>query len=304
MERNSLIEISQLQTLASVARHGSFSKAADELGVTQSAISQSIKTLESKVDVKLFIRSGKSVVLTSEGERLVVLADEVIGDIDAAMEQIHGSKNSMVGKISLGTVNGVGKTWLAHNMLEFSATHPEVDISLTLGFQEKLVADFERKKIDFLVLPEYALPQSGERVFLMEEKSTLVVPKNNSFEVNKETSLAQLQSLPFIQFEEEDPLTTQWFKGHYGRPPRKIKSKLVINSHGYLLHAVARGLGVAVVPSHVLSRSSQKNNVMIPDESFEVSHYKFFLLYHKEIKNILRFSKMLEFLTKNSSTLM
>ena len=89
MERSSLIEISQLQSLAFVARHGSFSKAADELGVTQSAISQSIKNLEQKVDVKLFFRSGKSIVLTSEGKKLVVLADDVIGEIGEVVEQIH-----------------------------------------------------------------------------------------------------------------------------------------------------------------------------------------------------------------------
>jgi len=300
MERNSLIEISQLQSLAYVARHGSFSKAADELGVTQSAISQSIKTLETKVDVKLFYRSGKNLVLTSEGERLVTLADDVIGDIGKAVEQIHDSRHTMSGKICLGTLNGVGKSWLADKALTFSMKHPDIELSLTLGFQEKLVTEFERKKIDFLVLPEYALPHEGERVFLMDEKSVLVAPKNNDFNITDQMSLSQMQEVPFVQFEKNDPLTMQWFKGCFGKSPKKVTSRLTINSHGYLLHAVAQGLGVAVVPEHVLNRSSQKNNVAHLGSKFEVSHDKFFLVYHKENKETLRHAKMLEFLQKNS----
>jgi DNA-binding transcriptional LysR family regulator len=61
-----MIETSQLHTLVAVAKSRSFSKAAEELNVTQSAISQSIKNLETRIDVKLFKRTGKKVVLTPE----------------------------------------------------------------------------------------------------------------------------------------------------------------------------------------------------------------------------------------------
>lgn len=76
-----MIETSQLQTLVAVTKAKSFSKAAEDLHVTQSAISQSIKNLERKIDVKLFKRSGKKVVLTQEGEKLYGLAQNFLSQM-------------------------------------------------------------------------------------------------------------------------------------------------------------------------------------------------------------------------------
>ena len=76
-----MIETSQLQTLVAVTKAKSFSKAAEDLHVTQSAISQSIKNLEKKLEVKLFKRSGKKVVLTTEGEKLYTLANGFIAKL-------------------------------------------------------------------------------------------------------------------------------------------------------------------------------------------------------------------------------
>ena len=89
------IETSQLQTLVAVSRAGSFSKAAEQLGVTQSAISQSIKNLEKKIDIKLFKRSGKTVVLTPEGEKLYSLATGFLDQMDETLEDIKESKDQM-----------------------------------------------------------------------------------------------------------------------------------------------------------------------------------------------------------------
>ncbi len=108
-----MIETSQLQTLVAVARAKSFSKAAEDLNVTQSAISQSIKNLENKIEVKLFKRSGKKVVLTPEGEKLFSLAAAFLTNLDDTLEEIQHDKDEMSGKVRIGTLIGVGKSWLA-----------------------------------------------------------------------------------------------------------------------------------------------------------------------------------------------
>ena len=107
-----MIESSQLQTMVVVAKYCNFSKAAEELGVTQSAISQSIKNLEKKINAPLFKRAGKQVVLTDEGKKLYRLSKTYISKFDELLDEISDSKHKMKGKVRIGTLHGIGKSWI------------------------------------------------------------------------------------------------------------------------------------------------------------------------------------------------
>ena len=157
-----IIETSQLQTLVAVARAKSFSKAADKLNVTQSAISQSVKNLERKIQVKLFRRAGKIVILTEEGEKLFNLASDFLLQIEDTLEEIQNDKDEMSGRIRIGTLTGIGKSWLAPELLELSRKYPDLTTAITMGFQEDLVRDFKNYRLDILLLPEESLPSIGE----------------------------------------------------------------------------------------------------------------------------------------------
>ncbi|TNF31549.1 MAG: LysR family transcriptional regulator [Deltaproteobacteria bacterium] len=293
-----MIETSQLQTLVAVAKAKSFSKAAEELHVTQSAISQSIKNLENKVGVKLFKRSGKKVVLTPEGEKLYGLGANFIMQLDDTLDEIQFDRDTMSGKVRIGTLTGIGKSWLAPICLEYAKEHSDLTISLNLGFGEDLVRDFENYRLDFLILPEDSLPSIGEKILIGEERSVLVYPDSEEFKLNSDMTLDELTSYPTILFEEEgDHLYLKWCKEKYGKTPKRINSKYVINSHGNMLQAVQRGIGVAVVPKHVLRRSYYKDKVLTLDEGFQVSNGKFYLVYHKNSEQLLRIKKTLEVLT-------
>jgi len=293
-----MIETSQLQTLVAVAKARSFSKAAEELHVTQSAISQSIKNLENKVGVKLFKRSGKKVVLTPEGEKLYGLGANFIMQLDDTLDEIQFDRDTMSGKVRIGTLTGIGKSWLAPLCLNFAKEFKDLTISLNLGFGEDLVRDFENYRLDFLILPEDSMPTIGEKILIGEEQSVLVYPDSDDFKLNSEMTLDELTSYPTILFEEEgDHLYLKWCKEKYGKTPKKINSKYVINSHGNMLQAVQRGIGVAVVPKHVLRRSYYKDKVLTLDEGFQVSNGKFYLVYHKNSEQLLRIQKTLEELT-------
>lgn len=293
-----MLETSQLQTLVSVTKAGSFSRAAEDLGVTQSAISQSIKNLERKVEVKLFKRSGKRVVLTPEGEKLYTLAQSFINSMDETLEEITNDKNSMTGSIRVGTLTGIGKSWLAPQMLQFATEHPDLTVSINLGFQEDLVKDFENYRLDMLVLPEESLPNLGEKELIGEEESVLVFPENDdNFPITENLTLEELSSYPTILFQEEgDGLYLKWCRDRYGRIPKKINKRYVINSHGNMLQAVQKGLGLAVVPKHVLKRSYYKDKVNLI-ENFTVKNGRFFVVYHKDALELKRIKVTLDRLT-------
>lgn len=292
-----MIETSQLQTLVAVSKAKSFSKAAEDLHVTQSAISQSIKNLERKIDVKLFKRSGKKVVLTQEGEKLYALAQNFLSQMEETLDEITDDKTSMSGVVRIGTLTGIGKSWLAPEMLQFSSENEDLTVSINLGFQENLVREFENYRLDFLILPEESLPTVGEKKLIGEERSVLVYPDNDNFKIDESVSLDELSSFPTILFQEEgDGLYLKWCREKYGQIPKKINKKYIINSHGNMLQAVQKGLGVAVVPLHVLKRSYYKDKVgSLLD--FKVSNGKFYVVYHKDAVELTRIKATLDRLT-------
>ncbi len=298
-----MIETSQLQTLVAVTKAKSFSKAAEDLHVTQSAISQSIKNLERKIDVKLFKRSGKKVVLTQEGEKLYGLAQNFLSQMEETLDEITDDKTSMSGVVRIGTLTGIGKSWLAPEMLQYADENKDLTVSINLGFQENLVREFENYRLDFLVLPEESLPTVGEKKLIGEERSVLVYPDTNDFQISADIELEELAGYPTILFQEEgDGLYLKWCREKYGQIPKKINRKYVINSHGNMLQAVQKGLGVAVVPLHVLKRSYYKDKVgSLLD--FKVSNGKFYVVYHKDAVELTRIRTTLERLTNSDNPL-
>lgn len=290
-----MIETSQLQTLVAVSKARSFSKAAEELGVTQSAISQSIKNLESKLEIKIFKRSGKFVVLTSEGERLYQLGIQFISQMEETLDHLREERDEMRGKVRIGTLTGIGKTWLAREIVEYAKENPHLQLNVRMGHQEDLLSDFELNKLDILVMPEDDLPVIGEREFFLEEISTLVVPveMKESFE-QKKLTLSSLEELPTILFEQNDHLFMKWCRSKFNGIPKKLNVRFSVNSHGHMLQAVHMGLGIAVVPNHVLNRSYFKDKVVTLGKEYEVPGGKLYIVYHKESENLVRIKSTIE----------
>lgn len=283
-----MIETSQFQTLVAVANAHSFSKAAEDLGVTQSAISQSIKNLENKIEVKLFRRAGKRVFLTQEGHKLFKLASEFLERMEDTLDEIKFEHDEMAGRIKVGTVNGIGRSWLGPELTKILAEFPDLMASVDMAHYEDLVKDFMDHKLDFIVVAEEFAPAVGEKVFLSEECATLVFPAEFADQINENISLEELAKLPTIIFDLNSPMYSSWCKKRYGKVAKKVNVKLAINSHSAMLNAVQEGVGVAVIPNHVLNRSVYRDKVRTLGKDFDVKNGRFCLVYHKESYELKR----------------
>lgn len=298
-----MIEISQLEAVVAVANAKSFSKGALQLGITQSAISQNIKNLENKLGVKLFTRSGKAVLLTLEGEKLHQMGVLVLEKMQSTLANLEESKNSMRGKVRIGTLTGIGKTWLAQEVLWYAKENPDLELSVRLGHQDDLLLDFEAGKLDLLILPDEDLPAHGEKEFFLEEKATLVIPKSYRGQyLWEDVSIELMEQIPTVLFESNDHLFYKWCRHKFQNIPKKLNTRFSVNSHGHMLQAVFEGLGIAVIPNHVLNRSYFKDKVETLGADFEVPIGKLYLVYHKDSEHLTRIKKTLERLLQNRDT--
>ncbi len=301
------IEISQLHTLVAIVKTGSFSNGAEELGVTQSAISQSVKHLEDKLGVRIFKRQGKKVTLTLEGEKLYVTAKKMITRLEDTIKEIQYDKNEMSGVIRFGTLMGIGKSWVGDNLMEFAKLNSEVSLIIELKDPKHISEEFEKFHLDAVILPESTLPTSGDKIHFFDEFVTLVFPKDNNFDFDfnatKKLTIDNLSKLPLIVFEEEDVIFTNWCRKLFGKLPTKINRRLVVNSHGKMLQAVGQGLGVAVLPTHVLKRSYYRNYVKTLGKEYEVFNNSFYFVIHKESYDLKRMTTLKNMILENSEKL-
>ncbi|MGE3608120.1 MAG: LysR family transcriptional regulator [Bacteriovoracaceae bacterium] len=298
-----MIETSMLQVLIALSHNENISKAAEELNVTQSAVSQALKNLEAKVGFPVITRQGKSVTLTDQGMRLAKVAKQYFKRIEETIEQIHMENHQIKGRLHVGSLYGLGKTWLSSRVLDFLKSYPDLEVILSMDFPETVIKKFEHHEIDCLIVPDHLVPAFAEKKELHSEYTTLVFPTSEKFPINSKTELKEILSYPVIFYENNDPNFYRWCREKFGVVPRNIKPRLVVNSFGQMLQAVSEGLGIAIVPTHVLKRSYFKAKVQTVGPEFEILSNKVSFAYHADEAENYKIKELYKFLLETAKDL-
>jgi DNA-binding transcriptional LysR family regulator len=293
-----MIESSQVNVLMALAESNTLSQAAEKLNVTQSAVSQNLKSLESKVGFPVVSRHGKKLVLTSGGKKLAKLGRAYFRRFDDLINEIQQDTKTIVGEISLGTMYGLGKSWIASRMIEFSSQFPDLRVQITMDFPETLLKKFDSGDLNCLILPTSLVPAYSEHRILHNEYATLVFPDSADYKIDHNTSLKEIMNHPLIFFQHRDPLFYNWCKERFGQIPRNVQPRLVVNSFGQIMQAVHEGLGIAVIPTHVLRRSFFKDKIKNLGKKHDIQSEIFQFIYHSEDKESIKMNTLFDFLVK------
>src|SRR5512134_350279 len=135
------LSLDLLRGFRAAARYLSFTRAADELFVTQSAISREVKTLEEQIGQPLFHRAHRSLQLTRAGKELYQVADAALAQLDAVADRLAGSGRTL----AVTTTNALASLWLAPRLPRFSRLHPRISVRVAASNEK---ADLERDQID------------------------------------------------------------------------------------------------------------------------------------------------------------
>jgi DNA-binding transcriptional LysR family regulator len=298
-----MLDQASLLILVAVEDSTSLSQAAESLGITQSAVSQNLKTLENKLGFPVVSRQGKSVALTPAGLRLAKLARNYQKRFHDLLAEIDQEEHRLSGSIHIGTMIGIGKSWIASRMIEFSSHFQDVQLSVTMDFPDALIKGFESRKFDCLVLPERLCPHHSEHKLLHDERATLVFPDSPDFPLHEKMTMKEILEFPLIFFEERDPLFYQWCREKYQMIPRHTKPRLIVNAFGQVLQAVNEKLGIAVVPTHVFKRSFYRHSVKTLGKNNDIHTNAFHFVYHGEDRDKLKITTVFDFLQKEVANL-
>jgi len=191
------MKLGSLPTLQAIVRRGNFAAAAQELGLTPSAVSQQMRTLEDYFGQPLFDRSGRSVKPTP-------FALEVVGTIEGALDRLHSLRDrtrpDVAGKLRIGVINSVQLSTLPALLKRVAQRYPSLQVVLEAeNTSERLLDGLKAGDVDTVMVVK---PRAGiSRRLLWEEVTqepfVLVYPRNYA---GSETSSAIIQSLPWIRY--------------------------------------------------------------------------------------------------------
>jgi molybdate transport repressor ModE-like protein len=244
------VELRHLAALQAVAEEGSFGRAAERLGYTQSAVSQQIQALERIVDQRLVERPGgpRRVSLTEAGELLLRHAAGIVARLQAAQADLAAFAEGSAGTLRVGTYQSVGARVLPRLLREFTEAWPSVSVQLTEWSDDgHLLSLVERGELDFsfVMLPVEEGP--FEPVELMLDPHVLVVPADSELARRpKPPSLREVAGMPLIG----NRLCRSVHQVETRLRDAGVEPQIVFRSddNGTIQGLVAAGVGVALVP--------------------------------------------------------
>jgi DNA-binding transcriptional LysR family regulator len=244
------LDLRHLIALKAIADEGSFGKAAESLGYTQSAISQQIATLERIVGLRLIERPGgpRPISLTEAGRILLRHAEAIQARLLAAKADMNALEAGDAGRLRVGTFQSVGTRILPTLLRRFSETHPDVEIVLRESVDESELLDLvERGELDltFWTLPVPSGPYGG--VELLRDPYVLVVPAASPLAgLKRAPTLKEISLQPLIGFNRcsaMDQVEAQLSAS--GRAPKVVFRS---DNNGTVQGLVGAGVGVSVSP--------------------------------------------------------
>jgi DNA-binding transcriptional LysR family regulator len=251
-----MLDVRRLQVLREVAQARSLSAAAAALSYTPSAVSQQIAALEREVGVGLVDRGPRGALLTDAGRVLVRHADEILGRIADAQEELQAMAGLQTGRLRVGAFSTAGAVLVPRAVVSFRERHPGVEVSLTELDPEEANPQLRSRALDLALVYEFPIeevpPLDGlEYVHLLDDRLHVALPEGHRLARRSRLKLAELAGEP-------------WVQGVYRGSTLHVlpaacraagfEPKIVFRSddHMAVQGFVAAGLGVAVVPQLTL----------------------------------------------------
>lgn len=257
------VTLRQLQIFESIVRLGSFTRAAEELYLTQPTVSMQIKKLESSIGLPLFEHINKKVFLTHAGKILDVHTRDVLDSFNNIEMEIADLKGMKTGLLRLAVVT-TAKYFAPRALGLFCERYPGVDVSLKVTNRERLIERMANNQDDLYIMGRP--PKSKDVIFEPYLANPLVViaPRNHALAGKSNISPQQLVDHPFIM-REAGSGTRMATENFFAEHNIKLKIRMELGSNEAIKHAIDAGLGISVLSRHTLALEGENGRLTVLD---------------------------------------
>ena len=279
--------LNQLKIFIAIAEVGNVTKAADLLGITQSAASASIASIENIYQVKLFERVGRSIILSEVGKRFLPEAQKVISSAKSATKFLKLISEKTVGSINIAASQTIANYWLPRRLALFHARNPEVSLHLTMSNTRDVENAIVKGKADIGFVEGQVSSNKLKLIEVDHDQIALVASTARWASLGMSDNAIDIKKLPWIIREQ-------------GSGTRSVLEDLVIKnnlswsdldiilelpSNESVREAVIAGLGVTFISRHVVSLALENNILKASSVNLPPRKYQMVLQKNKIFNN-------------------
>lgn len=262
----------QLKVFETAARHGSFTRAAEELFLTQPTVSMQIKQLTKTVGLPLFEQVGKRLYLTDAGRELYATCLEIFNKLSEFEMKVAELKGMKQGRLRLATISTT-KYFVPRLLGPFCQLYPGIDISLEVTNHERILERLSDNLDDLYILSQPPEDFDINCYPFVENPLVVLAPRHHPLVQQKNIPLSRLDGEPFIM-REPGSGTRQAVQKLFDEHKISVKVRLELGSNEAIKQAIVGGLGISVLSVHTLALEGKNGPLAILDvEGFPIERY-------------------------------
>ena len=236
--------LNQLQIFLKIAQTLSITKAAEELHLTQPAVSIQLKNFQAQFAMPLTEVVGRKIYITDFGKEIAASAERIIEQVYAINYKTAAYKGLLTGTIKISVVS-TGKYVMPYFLSDFLKLHPEVELVMDVTNKRDVVESLSRNEVDFSLVSVLPPKLETEKMELLKNKLYLVGNTKRSFPEDNTTEI--FNDLPLI-FREQGSGTLQTMMNYLNRNEIRFLKKMELKSNEAVKQAVLSGMGYSIMP--------------------------------------------------------
>lgn len=246
------INLNHLRVFECVFRTGSMTTAAQELHLTQSGVSQHIRSLEEVLDIKLFDRIKRKLIPTNTADLLFQKCTESLYSLEHVLSSIKGGEVQLNGIINVGMPMEFGNNIILPILSKFGKLHPGIRFSFFYGLASEVSEALLEGKLDFAFVDGFGIDKriTIENVYdeelLLCASEDLLNRKSGSRETPK-----YIESLEFVDYQAGEPVVRMWFDHHWGKKKFNPNVRVTVMSVQGVAQMILNGFAAGVLPGHL-----------------------------------------------------
>jgi DNA-binding transcriptional LysR family regulator len=265
----------QLKVFEAAARHSSFTRAAEELFLTQPTVSMQIKQLTKSVGLPLFEQVGKRLYLTEAGRELFATCRQIFDNIAQFEMKVADLKGLKQGQLRLAAIT-TAKYFVPRLLGKFCELYPGIDISLQVTNHEQILERMSQNLDDLYIMSQ--IPDNMDITCqpFLENPLIVFAPLNHPLSQEKNIPIQRLAEEPFIM-REPGSGTRRAVQSLFDEQGVKVKVKLELGSNEAIKQAIVGGLGISVLSRHTLLLDASQFSIL--DVQHFPIHRNWYMVY-------------------------
>lgn len=277
------VTMRQLKVFEAVARNLSFTRASEELYLTQPAVSMQIKQLEDSVGLPLFEQLGKRIYLTEAGREMSRYSQAVLQQMKEAEEIFAELKGLKRGRLDIAVVTSAN-SFASQVLAAFRAQHSNIAANIRVSNRNQVLDQLMNNEVDLAIMGRPPQNLELRRTAFMENPLVVVAAPDHPLAKAQQVSLEQLRQEVFL-VREEGSGTRIAMERFFTQNGVHLKSEIVMSSNEAIKEAIQAGLGLGVVSLHTILLELETRRLVVLDvERFPIKTYWY--VVHRQDKRL------------------